>query len=136
MRTPKKKKLHRHRAVIRLILVLKEGKVLRGRIEGGEIKGSISPPSDGRIAIKIFKRKLLYHRIFQCESSVGHLRIYGRECSWIKLYSIGKIPWDKIVSGDKSWLDEIYTNHHRLEASIVCDKNRKDLKEIHIRILP
>lgn len=170
MRTPKKKrKSYWDKIIVTLILVMKEGKLLLGKIEGGTIAGFVTPPGGkferckdasieesarrelkeetglhaekmiriGQVAIKIIKkRKILYLNVFKCKSYTGRLKICKREFSWMKFYPIGRVPWDKFAPGDRSWMEEIIANCRKIKASIVCDKNRKDLKEIHIRIIP
>lgn len=88
------------------------------------------------VKIKITgKRRTLVVHLFKCKSWTGRLRREKREFSYLKFFTISKIPWEKMAPGDEEWMKRLLKGEH-LRVDVLCGEKRTDLREIKITILP
>ena len=79
--------------------------------------------------------KTLYLHVFVCKSFSGVLRRLEREFTYLKWFPINKVPYEKMAPGDEEWVKRVLRGE-RLSVDLLCGRDRRDLSEIRIGILP
>ncbi len=89
-----------------------------------------------KVKIKILsERRTVILHVFVCKSFSGVLRRLEREFTYLKWFPVNRVPYDIMASGDEDWVKRVLRGE-RLSVNLLCGRDRLDLMEIHIEILP
>ncbi len=89
-----------------------------------------------KVEIKILgKQRTVILHVFVCKSFTGVLRRLEQEFTYLKWFPVNRVPYDLMAPGDEEWVKRVLRGE-RLSVNLLCGRDRLDLCEIRIGILP
>ena len=74
--------------------------------------------------------------VFLTENWIGQLTPDRKEFKELRFFPFERIPWCQMLPGDPEWIQLMLQRKLRVDAKIICGRDRRDFQSMNIKLSP